>query len=358
MRKTVFFALFAAALLANGCAGEKGFLESPFEHHSHETFIRAGTGETGLYIEGEPWCALIDLHGFRNSGMSVESSNEFLVRRNSKGIFVSVFAEKIDTVTSDESCQRSIYRRLFHQKAAEPRLRTIGGRKVLFNTYEGWKQIDYCPYYNGYCFDFQFSMKENVSEKALQGILQSIVFVDDLSSKGKIQKIFYLYNRQLQLGMANTWKYTMKEGFPNTPTIVFSTADGNAFSLHISPYAGFEKNSEVTRDEVVKLLRDKMARWQERNAEVPVVIEIINDRKELYLTYFDVKDMYYHQGDYEEFPFLRQGYVMMGNVVFSFRLYYRDEGRDDAEKGINALEHMKLLDITTEPVIEIGDSSK
>jgi hypothetical protein len=356
MRKTVFFAFMAAALLLSGCASKRGYLQGPFGNYTHETFLREGTGETGLYLEGETWCTLVDLNGFRDVNKPLESSNQFLARKNSKDILVTVSAEKIDTATNEETCRKSIYRNQFHR--TDVYVRTIGNRKVLLNTYEGRKQVDYCPFYKGYCFDFQFTMDAKTSEKALQGILQSIVFADDLSLRGKVQKIFYIYDSKLQFGMPDTWKYRFNSGLMTKPAIVFQPVTGDAFTLYLSPYEGFDRGSAVSRDKLKALFGENMSDWQERNADDPPVVELIDEQEGLYIAYFDIKDQYYHADDSGEYPYERHGYAVKGKAAFLFRIFFREEGRADVEKAISALAHMKILDIDTEPVIDIVKRKK
>jgi hypothetical protein len=352
MRKTVVFALLAF-FFVSGCSGQKGYLEGPFGNYTHETFVREGTGETGLYIEGEPWCALIDLRGFHDAGMPMESPSEFLVRKNNRGIFLRISAMKIDKTTDEDTCRNSIYRRLFHRNASDAYLKTVGSRRVMVNTFEGIKMMGYCPFYMGYCFDFQFSMDAGISEKTLAGILQSIIFVDDPALKSKLGKIFYIYDSKAQMGMPDTWTYEYKAGIHNNPSIVFKPSEGDAFSLYLSPYAGFEKRTSITRDEMQTLFDRRMAKWQDRNGDETPVIELFNDQAGLYLSYLDVKDRYFHPGDEGEYPYQRHGFMVQGKTAFFFKFFYKDEGRDEVEKGISALEHMKILDIHADPIIDI-----
>ena len=94
MRKPVFLAVLAAAFLIQGCGMQRGYIENPFEHNSRQTFIREGTGETGLYIEDEDWCVLIDLHGFKDVGIA-QAAN-FLSQMQS--MYINCKCDKIKLV--------------------------------------------------------------------------------------------------------------------------------------------------------------------------------------------------------------------------------------------------------------------
>lgn len=358
MRKPALFLLISITLLATGCAGKKAHFDGPFGLNTHETFLREGTGETALYLENEPWCTLIDLHGFRDVDLPRENPDEFLLKKNSRGIFVRACAMKIDEATTEETCRKSLYKKLYNRKNSEVYLKTISGRKVMSTIYEGRKQLDYTPFYKGYCFDIQFVMDAKIADKEIERVLKSIVFVDDPALKSKFKRLFHIYDKKVQLAMPDTWNYEFKAGLQYTPAITFTPVSGDAFSMHLAPIAGFEKGSSITREQVLELFKEKKEKWQERNAEDPPIIELINDRDNLYITYFDVKDLRFTPGDEGEYPYHRLGYAMMGKAAFSFIMMYTDEGRAEVERAITLLEHMKIMEPNAATVIEVVNPGK
>jgi hypothetical protein len=105
---------------------------------------------------------------------------------------------------------------------------------------------------------------------------------------------------------------------------------------------------------VEKLFRKKQVAWLEKNGEDPHVIEVINEQENLYIIYYDVKDPHFHPEDEGDYPYQRQGYVQTGKAAFSFVMFFKDDGRPDADKAISLFEHMKLMPATAEPVVSIS----
>lgn len=351
MKKVFFFISATLAVFASGCAGERGNVEGPFAQYSHETFIMEGTGETGLYIDNEPWYALMDLHGFRSIDMGVKGSDEFLSRKNDQDITITVSARKIDAVEDDASCRKGVHKQMPYRHTAKVEVRTLGDRKVLIHTVNRKKRIDYCPYYKGYCFDFEFSMNEKINNSAIQGILESIVFIEDSSMRSKIEKIFYIHDKKLQLSIPDKWKYTFKTGFQNTHSILFTPIEGKGFLIYLSPFSGFDGKTLSLR-EARDFLARRMAKWEDRAVEKPAVQDFPNEK--ITIAYFDVTDRYYHEGAANEYPYQRQGYAVIDGTILSFWMLYGEDSREDAGKALESLVHAKVMDLYAEPAIHLA----
>jgi hypothetical protein len=111
--------------------------------------------------------------------------------------------------------------------------------------------------------------------------------------------------------------------------------------MYLSGYWGIERSS-VSADQVVAMARKRMAKWEDRSSTELSLREMRNGN--IIMAYFDATDSYYHPQDPGEYPFLKQGCVMIEGYVFSFTILYGESGRDDAQAGIDALAHAEILD--------------
>lgn len=339
-------------LFISGCTAQKGYVVGPFAHYSHETFAKEATGETGLYVAGEDWYTLIDLKGFESIDTRLESTDQFLYRENGGRIRVSVFAEKTDAAKDSSACMKRVYKSLPYRRTAGVEPRDIGGKKALVQTVGRTKQVDYCTYYKGYCFDFRFVMDRKTNESAIAGILDSIAFVDDAAIGERMRKTFYINEKKIRLAVPDTWNHAFKAGLQYTPSIVFTPSEGNGFRLYLSPYKGFE-TLKISPEDVRGMAMAKMSAWDERAAIAPALKEIRD--LDAVIWYFDVKDRYYHEEDVGDYPFRRQGFALVENSVLQFTMLYRESGKEDVDKALDAIARAEVLSLYTDPRISLSN---
>ncbi len=350
MRRMIFIALFALVLCVSGCAEKTGYVVGPLGFYTHEAFITEGTGETALYIDGEPWYALIAIHGFKYYGDGMESDTQFLSRKDEQGGVVKIFASKIDDVKDDTACRVRIYRNLVNRYTAKAEFQDLGDKRILTYTLKGKRYVDYCPYYKGYCFDFHFAMDEKIKIETLKGVIDSIAFIDDEAFRTRISRLFSVYDRRIQISVPPEWKHVLRGGIQYDPSIVFTPAEGNDFKIFLLPCAGF-KGQTFSEETLHKKALSMMARWDDRASEKPSLQELRSVNSVVF--YFDVTDKYYYKEDPGAYPFQREGVVIIGDIAFSFTIYYRENTKQDADKGLNAIARLGLLDPPIEPIVSL-----
>lgn len=350
MRYTLLFLSLTILFIISGCASQSGHIDGPFAVYSHKTFVVEETGETGLFIDGEDWYALMDLHGFANADSGIESQNQFLVRKDLRKVTASISAQKTDPAEGEADCRKNVYRELPYRHTAELDIRNIGNKRVMAHTVLREKQIDYCPSYKGYCFDFRFSMDEKMNDDAVQGIIDSIVFIDDAAIKGKLPKVFLIYNKKLQLPLPDNWTYAFKSGAASVPSIVFSPSEGNNFQVYLSPFSGFD-GSESSWKKAKASLERKLAKWEDRAVEKPSLK--MPDSSDVTITYFEFADRENHQEDPSEFLYQRHGYAIIGDCILNFSILFKEEGRADADKVFDSLSKAQVIGMYQEPTISL-----
>lgn len=351
MRKALSAVLLVLISFVSGCAGPNGFLAPSSEpDRSHRVFTKQGSGETVLYLSGEDWYGLINLEGFTDIDLGLDSIDQFLWRGGPRNVNIKIFAEETSSCKDSNSCLKRFHEQMPYRRTTPVEMKEIHGKKVMIHSSNGRKYVDYCPYYKGYSFNFRFSMKEGMDERAIAGILDSIAFIDSGSVKVQLAKIFNVYDKKIQIGVPDTWKPHYKMELFGIPAIVFTPQEGDGFNVYLSPYWGV-KRSSVSEDEVVNLARKKMARWADRSS-TELSLQVIRE-KNVTMAYFDATDSHYHQEDSGEYPFLKQGCVMLDGYVFSFTILYRESGRADAQTGIDAIAHAKILDAGSVPILTL-----
>lgn len=351
MKKTLSAVLFFLIPLISGCAAQNTFLAPPPPpDYSHKVFTKQRSGETVLYLDGEDWYGLINLDGFSDIDLGLDNLDQFLWRGSKNNINIKIFAEKTSDCRDSDSCMRSLHERMPYRRTTTVEKKDISGKKVMIHSSKGRTYVDYCPYYRGYCFNFHISMKEGTDESAIGGLLDSISFVDDTSVKVQLAKIFNVYGKMLQIGVPDTWKHLYRIELLSIPAIMFTPAEGDDFQMYLSGYWGLERSS-VSEDEVVNMAKKKMAKWGERSSTKPALREI--REKNVTMAYFDATDTHYHPQDPGEYPFIKQGCVMLQGYVFSFTILYTESGRTAAQAGIDALASAKMLDIGNVPTLAL-----
>lgn len=348
MRKTLSAFLLFLIPFISGCAGQNWLLAPSPPVQTHKVFTKQGSGETILYLDGEDWYGLIDLQGFTDIDLGLESIDQFLWRGNRQNINISIFAEQTKSSSDSDACLKSLHERMPYRRTTPVETKDLGGRKIMAYTSKGRKYIEYCPYYKGYCFNFHFSMKEKMPESAIAGVLDSIVFVDSSAIKVQLAKIFRVYDRSIQVPVPDAWKPEYKFDLLHIPAITFKPAEGSGFHVYLAPYWGVERWS-VTEDQVVGMARKKMAKWVDRSPSVLLVEE--SHEKDYTIAYFDAEDKSCHPEDPTEFPFVRQGCVLLDGYVFSFTIMYREESRGEAKTATDAITHAKILDHGSVPTL-------
>ncbi len=349
MEKTQTAVLLVLVFFVCGCAGPNRFLAPPVPDRSHKVFTRQGSGETVLYL-GEDWYGLIDLKGFSDIDLGLDSIDQFLWRGGPQNINIKIFAEKAGSCRDIHSCTKSFHERMPYRRITPVENRDISGKRVMIHSSKGRKYVDYCPYYRGYCFNFHFSMKEGMDERAIAGILDSISFIESSSIKLQLAKIFAVYDKMLQIDVPDAWKIFYRLELLSIPAITFTPAEGSDFQMYLSGYWGIERSS-VSEDEVVNMARKKMAKWSDRSS-TELSLQVMR-KKNVTMAYFDVTDTHYHPEDAGDYPFLKQGCVMLEGYVFSFTIHYRESGRADAQAGIDAIARARILDTGSVPTLSL-----
>lgn len=342
MRNTLSAALFILIPFIACCSAPKAFLSPPAPpDRTHRVFTKQGSGETVFYLNGEDWYGLINLEGFSDIDLGLDNIDQFLWRGSRQNVNIKIFAEKAGSSGDSDSCMKSLYERMPYRRSTPVEYKDISGKRMMIRSSNGRKYVDYCPYYRGYCFNFHFSMKEGADESAIGGILDSIAFVDSSSIKIQLAKMFNVYGKMLQIGVPDTWKPMYRLELLSVPAITFTPAEGSDFQMYLSGYWGIERSS-VSADQVVAMARKRMAKWEDRSSTELSLREMRNGN--IIMAYFDATDSYYHPQDPGEYPFLKQGCVMIEGYVFSFTILYGENGRDDAQAGIDAIAHAEILD--------------
>ena len=103
MQRILMVTVIMLMLCPAGRADQSVKVYGPFATYSHETFTKNDTGETGLYIDGENWYALINLKGFEDEDIVFSGPTEFFFKRKDKMI-ASAFAEEMKNVSHQPSC--------------------------------------------------------------------------------------------------------------------------------------------------------------------------------------------------------------------------------------------------------------
>ncbi|MRR13951.1 hypothetical protein EG833_00660 [archaeon] len=345
MTKAFSAAACIMAILMTGCSGTKGYVQGPFASYTHEPFINAETGETVLHIKGESWYALFDARGFKNFGNRLESENQFLSRKNDTGMIMNVSAEKIERAKDDLTCRMKVFSRAEKTFPARIDMQNIGDKRIIVYSQADRKIIDYCLYYAGYCFDFQFITGKNFNETGLSGIMDSIAFIPDNSIHNLTGRLFYVHDKKLLLPILDTWKNEFRTGISRDPSILISPPEGTGFQMFISPYQGFE-GTQLSRKKIRRTLEERMAKWDERAQEKPEVKDLVTG--DCALSYFEITDRYAYEADPKGYRFVNQGFAVVNNTAFFFTLRFKENGRQDAMKAMKSLALAKVFDLSAE----------
>jgi hypothetical protein len=335
MKKILMLVMFVSLFCAEGLANTYAKVNGPFTTYSHETFVKNDTGETGLYIDGEDWYALINLSGFKDADMKFTSSNEFLFQIKDE-IILTAFAGEMKNVPGDKSCiDRSVPKE--YQKE-------VNGKKIaLSESVPGRKSLNYYPYYKGYCFDFHFSLPAK-DEKKVFDIINSIKFIDGKFSNTRIKKYFYTYDKRIELIIPSDWKVTFDEkAAKNMPTIEFLPDNGNSFKMLVSPY-GKIFGKPVSVDIVRQIAMEKFEQMAPSAVEKPVFKEMKNNKMNMFY-YCDLQDKDYKPNNQNDFPFLCQGHAEIEGSALHFTILYREKGNADVKNGLDAIKNSKILDL-------------
>ena len=335
MKKILIIAVIVFMVCTEGWAEQRVKVNGPFASYSHETFLTNDTGETGLYIDGENWYALINLKGFEDEDIVFSSPTEFLFKKNNKMI-ISAFAEEMKNISSDKSCLDKMVPKEYQKE--------INGRKVAVRDDGlGRESLNYYPYYKGYCFDFHFSFPAK-DEKKVSDIMETIKFVEGKFSNVRVKKYFYTYDKRIELVIPSDWKVTFDENLAKKmPTIKFLPEQGNRFSIMVSPY-GKIWGKPVSVDTVKQNSLEQFEQLANSAVEKPVLKELKNGNVNMF--YFcDLQDKDYKPNNQNEFPFLCRGHAEIEGSALYFTMLYREKGSADVKDGLYAITNSKILDL-------------
>lgn len=334
MKKILIFAILVFLFFVWGCTPKYAKVNGPFASYSHETFIKNDTGETGLYIDGEDWYALIKLDGFKDTDIKFSSPTQFLFQ-NKDGIIISCFAEKLTNVSDDKSCLDKV--------ASTKDQKEINGRRVAMRDNGFNKSLYYAPYYKGYCFDFHFSLQAK-DEETVFNIIDSIKFIDGKFSNARIKKYLYTYDKRIEFNVPDDWRISFDEKLvPKATTIKFLPVKGNSFEMLITPYGKIfgEPVSTLTVKQNALKHFEQLA---QNTVDKPIFQELKNDKVNVFY-YPDLEDKNYKQNVSTEFPFLCRGQAEIEGSAFYFSILYREKGGADFVDGINAIKNLKIFDL-------------
>ncbi len=328
--RAILFAI-VICIFISGCSLKKVGPAQPLMVYERTTFVNKATGETGLYVEGEDWHALIDLAGFEDLETMLTAPSQFLIRQN-KDMIVSIFAEKAGQTADPEMCV----------KAPGKDMEKLNGKAVRIMTTSMRKSLHYWPFHNGYCFDFHFSMSPNkASLDKTAKILDSIRFINKRPENVRLRRMYYFYGKRVRMETPDTWQHSFKRanGPNDVPAIHFEPKIGNDFSINATIYAG-TSNAAVRDEKARKAAERAMVQAAKRAVTGPVLKKIQNKNAIVY--YFDATDKEYKPGEVGNFPYLRQGYASLDDSVVYFSIFFNESAKGAAKQGLEAIADSKI----------------
>lgn len=337
MKTAVLLASFAFLFALFGSATQTAMARDLFVTYPNQTFIKTDTGETGLFIEGQNWYALIDLSGFEDSDMPFVAPSQFLYQNYQNIVRVSAFAEPPRKGTDPEFFMSWFVPKEFWKKLND---KTISVDKRALMT-----SVHYCPTYKGYCFDFHFSTQdETQGMKKIEEVINSIKFIEGTFSNVKLKKLFYTADKRLQMLIPDHWKYRFQEAtqdFP--PTIYFNTAQEERYQMAVTIYP-YKDDRPALMEKARSARQYGMSQVQKHVKDKPTLHEFENDR--MHIFYFQVDDKNYNPEDKKDYRFITRGWAVMERSIVFFSIFYRESGLEEAKLAWEAMTTAHMVDLS------------
>ena len=320
--------------------------------------------QLALWIEGEDWQLRVDMPGFVDVEWPFTSPSQFLYMTNPiLQTPVSIFAERVAGADSEESCRRH-YAASFEQ-AHEAKARALGDRGTtgplsefsangkILQAYEFGVGSDYhakalhwLPYYQGFCFDFHFTVSSPSAEKEVLRILDSVTYLAQKPRNTDVERLFYLYHFRIRLSVPIDWRWGFRPppGGPIGGIELRQPEKGEVFSFLISPL-GTVKSAE---DHTVDMTKERRQSKLERGEVLSPVRSKCS--AEVCFSYYDVTirgdEPQYSQGFATYgLRYHRDGFVRLGDSIVGISLLYSDGGTAAADHLTEKITQAKVLDL-------------
>ena len=336
-----------------------------FTVYPYQTFIDEKTGETGLFIDGENWYTLIDLKGFEDENMPFSYGTQFLLQEDSEGNIISAFGDKIPSAKDSDSCLNQYVSTEEYKEYLKTKLNSeitseikkeINGKTILLTTtktpFGESISLKYAPYYDGYCMDFHFTVKnmEKVSK-----IIDSIKFVEGSFSGVKINKLIYTPTTRTKLSVPDDWNYYLNEKKADSiSSVEFWPGQGNSFKFFVS-ILNAKDNGVNSVSDLKEKVQDSMNIASESTV-VPLTLKELKNKNNI-VYYYSGVDKNYDSSNPDDFPNMVQGDVLINGVILYFTILYRDENKNIAEQGLNIIANAKVLDLLN-PISDVVEQAE